>query len=152
MLKIAALPDYPYTSGNAIGEVWKESQYPGYLVSSHGRVFSQPKDLTKLNHWSGQTIKYRGRATLRKSYRSSNGYLGMSGFIINGKMSRMRKSVHRLVAETFIPNPEGKPVVHHINGKRDDNRVSNLSWATQKENVRHWVSKTKVCAKCGGPA
>lgn len=41
--------------------------------------------------------------------------------------------VHRLVAETFIPNTEGKPTVDHINRVRDDNRVENLRWATRKE-------------------
>lgn len=58
--------------------------------------------------------------------KKENGYIHV---IIDGK----NYYVHRLVAETFIPNPEGKPTVDHINRDRSDNRVYNLRWATAKE-------------------
>lgn len=45
--------------------------------------------------------------------------------------------VHRLVAETYIPNPENKPTVDHINRVRDDNRAANLRWATQAEQTEN---------------
>ena len=50
-------------------------------------------------------------------------------------------TIHRLVAQTFIPNPENKPCIDHINGDRSDNRVENLRWVTQEENQNFPLAK-----------
>ena len=52
--------------------------------------------------------------------------------------------VHRLIAETFIPNPENKPHVDHINRNPADNRVENLRWVTRSENMRNTKANDRV--------
>jgi len=61
--------------------------------------------------------------------RTCNGYK-----MITLEKNSMNITIHRIVAETFIPNPENKIYVNHINSNKLDNRVENLEWVTQKEN------------------
>jgi hypothetical protein len=66
--------------------------------------------------------------------RKSSGYLIVCLSVNNKKNQQL---VHRLVAQTFIDNPDNKKTVNHIDGNKMNNSVSNLEWSTQSENSKH---------------
>ena len=85
----------------------------------------------------------RVRSNLRdgrilKTNRDSKGYHRLRMTIDRKKYSF---KLHRLVAEAFIPNPESKEQVNHIDGNKDNNRAANLEWVTNKENAHHAIAR-----------
>lgn len=103
-------------------EIW--DYVPGYggryFVSNYGRVRS--------NH-TGELLAYQ-----------LNGALGRGKYPIVHLYDSTRRRValiHRLVASVFVPNPENKPEVNHIDGNRLNNQASNLEWVSRQENVTH---------------
>lgn len=111
-----------------MNEIWKTiDEYPNYQVSNMGNVKS-------LNY------KRTGNEKILKQYNHTFGYKIVS-LSQNGKIKKV--CVHRLVAMAFIPNPENKPEIDHINTDPIDNRVCNLRWVTSKENSNNTITKNK---------
>lgn len=104
-------------------DVWLPTDYDGYFVSNSGRVWGPGK------HGRGKLMK--------QNPGNKYGHLEVS-VRVNGK--RVHKYVHRLVAEAFIPNPHNYPIVRHLNGDPSDNRVENLMWGTQTDNMRDAIN------------
>jgi hypothetical protein len=94
--------------------------FPDYYATDNGDIYSRNYKRT------GRIVK------IRPNY--CNGYYTVC---LRKNNKTYRKGIHRLVAETFIPNPENKPQVNHKNGIRNDNRVENLEWVTRSENIQH---------------
>ena len=89
--------------------------FPDYFVTEDGRVFSTKK------------------GELRELKLCGTGYKHVT--LINGQ--RKYPSVHRLVAEAYIPNPDNLPEVNHIDENKLNNNVDNLEWVTRSQNNRH---------------
>lgn len=100
-----------------------------YEVSNLGRVRSLDRIVKRVK--TGQLFC---RGQILKPLRLATGY---SRVDLAKNKKHFHKAIHRLVAEAFIPNPEKKPYVNHINGERSDNRVLNLEWADNSDNQRH---------------
>ena len=96
-------------------EIWKDiEEFPSYQASDLGR------------------IRNKNRNNILSPIKDKDGYLK-----VHLNNDRTIRFVHRLVAITFIPNPENKPQVNHKDGNKENNSVWNLEWCTSKENNMH---------------
>jgi hypothetical protein len=99
-------------------EKWKTiTAFPNYEVSDNGNV-------------RVKETKY-----IMKPFTNEAGYLRIS--ITNVACKRKKFYIQRLVANEFLPNPENKQTVNHINNNRQDNRAINLEWSTMAEQINH---------------
>lgn len=118
-------------------EIWKDIiGYEGfYKISNYGKV----KSLARLVKMGPNKFRQTNEMFLNPS-KSIHGYWRLC-LQKNGK--RNMHFIHRLIGKAFIPNPENKPEINHINGIRDDNSMDNLEWVTTLENQLHSVHVLK---------
>lgn len=116
-------------------EIWKD--IPGfegwYQASNIGRIRSVDRYVNYKT--TGQAIR-NGKILSPKT--STKGYLEVT-LLVNGKYHFKR--VHRLVALTFIPNPNNFPQINHINENKQDNRIENLEWCTPRQNSEAYTTQ-----------
>lgn len=115
-------------------EIWKDIKgYEGYYqVSNLGNV----RSLDRV-----QTFNNGSKLCKRIVYgKTISNYIGKCGYV-RVRLARGGKKkttlLHRLIALHFIPNPDNKKEVNHINGVKSDYSISNLEWMTHKENIQH---------------
>ncbi len=121
---------------NLEGEIWElVSINDNYKVSNYGRVYS---------YFTEKLIKDAD---------NGSGYMYIflyRGVGEDGKKKYDRRYIHRLVAQAFIENPEGKPQVMHLDHNSKNNHVSNLAWGTQKENTLQGIRDGRINSKPRG--
>ena len=99
-----------------------------YKINREGTVVRKETIHKRLNH----LVRVLGK--VMKPLDNGKGYLRIK---LTKDTKSKRYMLHRLIAETFIPNPFSKKYINHINGIKSDNRIENLEWCTQSENCKH---------------
>lgn len=112
-----------------MNEIWKDiEEFKGnYQVSNTGRV-------RRIKDYSNQYATWNNGYKILTARKHSNGYLRVM-LSINGK--HYDRYIHRLVAQTFIDNPNNYAEINHIDGNKKNNRIENLEWCNRSHNNKH---------------
>lgn len=100
------------------------------------------QEIWKYHSDFGKSIEFSNLGRVKSYYRYSKGKI-LNNRDINNlgyvriKIAGKRYSLHRFIAELFVPNPENKPEVNHKDGDKQNNRADNLEWTTRSENQKH---------------
>lgn len=123
-----------------MGEV-KEYWWPiegfenSYWVSNTGKIKSRERYFFSTHRSGKQFINTVPERIIRTTYDRK----GYEKCTLKYKNEQKFMFVHRAIAKAFIPNPDNKPHINHKNGNPSDNRIENLEWCTQAENVHHAI-------------
>ena len=130
-------------------EIWKDIKgYEGlYQISNYGRVKSLERQ-TKLNLNKNINAIKKEKILKQGKFGTRRNYLGV---ILIKNFQKSYKSVHRLVAEAFIPNPNNYREVNHIDENTMNNKVSNLEWCNTKYNINYGQRTQKASKKLSKP-
>lgn len=124
-------------------EIWKDIHglEGRYQMSNLGRC----KSLERIDSHGKKVDEKILKPIIRKT-----GYVYYSGYGADHKVVQLR--AHRIVAQLFVPNPENKPTVNHLDENKQNNRADNLEWATVKENTNYGSCIEKRVANRGADA
>lgn len=121
-------------------EIWEPVL--GYEIFYHVSNFGRIKSLDRITK-----AKRLRKGKIMSPATSSHGYI--TPCLTDSFGKEKSYMLHRLIAIAFIPNPENKPFVNHINGIKSDNRIENLEWCTCYENTMHALENKLRIPKSG---
>lgn len=131
---------------NSVAEIWKPTFVnPDYLISNQGRIKVKSRLIWNSVNKSYSTRK--GRILTPNNNNSKRYWRIAIPSITGNKLSRKHYAIHRLVAEAFLPNPKNLPQVNHIDGNKDNNKVTNLEWCDQSYNITHALANGLISRK-----
>lgn len=125
----------------------RETQYPGYYITEDGRAYRKPGKYDKNGRYG--LPDENGLIYLKPAFRGHAKYtqhqyecVNISIWDENGNYRQIKRSIHQLVAECFIPNPNNYTEVDHIDNNKRNNHYTNLRWISRYENASDPNEKT----------